>query len=348
MQTDMQTEHFSQARLPIGLCVFGIAYSCGFVGRGSARAHPAPLNAYDVLALAARLGLNAVELPPAYIDPGTDPAALAAFRDRAAELGLRIVVAGPAIDPDAFRRHLEIAQQLGATTVRCTLSHVLCGDRAPIGGLDGWQRHLQDAAQKLAQIAPMAEACGLRIGVENHQDATSDDLIWLCETVGSPAVGVTLDTGNPLAVAEDPVRFAERILPHLVHVHLKDYRMVATPVGYRLFHCPIGAGVVDFPALFALFATKPGVAANLEMAALGERHIRILDKDYWAGHSPRPVADLLPVLRRWREAEQEVEWRTPWETGDDALLGDWEMARLDESVARMRALIAPNGAGLPA
>ena len=40
-----------------------------------------------------------------------------------------------------------------------------------------------------------------RHAVENHQDGASDDFLWLAEQVQfSPAFGVTLDTGNPLAV----------------------------------------------------------------------------------------------------------------------------------------------------
>ena len=92
-------------------------------------------------------------------------------------------------------------------------------------------------------------------------------------------------------------KFARTILPYLVHVHLKDYRMTPSPEGYRIFHCAIGAGVVDYPALFDLFRTKDDLVCNLEMAALGERHIRLLTGEYWAGHTHRPVADVLPLLR---------------------------------------------------
>jgi hypothetical protein len=117
--------------------------------------------------------------------------------------------------------------------------------------------------------------------------------------------------------------------------------MAATESGYRLFHCAIGDGVVDFPALFRLFQRKPGVRTHIEMAALGERHIRILEDDYWANLDPqRPIAAVLPVLRRMRTAEVDVEWRTPWEMGEEHLLPSWEMERLEKSVANMRRIVS--------
>ncbi len=326
-------------RIPIGLCIYGIAYTAGYVGAGTPRANPAPLTPHGFLDLAAQHGLTSVEMDFGFISRQEDQSTLFAFRDRAQELSLQIVSAGPKIDATAFAQHLPLAAKMGAKVVRCVISGILCGDRRPLGGLEGWQRHLAATAEQLKQIAPLAEELGIRIGVENHQDATSEDLLWLCNEVNSVNVGITLDAGNPLAVGEDPVEFAQRILPHLVHVHLKDYRMVRTESGYRLFHCSIGAGVVDFAALFQLFASKPGLLCHIEMAALGERHIRILEDDYWAGHSPRQVKSLLPVLRHWRDCETNVEWRTPWETGDEATLVEWEMGRLGESVANMKRLV---------
>lgn len=327
--------HAADQRLPIGLCIFGIAYSAGYTGNWAQRTDGKPIGPTDFLDLAVRLGLSSVEAPPTYFARSEQKADLLAFREQATERGLGIVVDGPKIDPDAFRSCLEQAAWLGAKVVRCVLSGILCGDRRPMGGYDGWQRHLEQMVQHLKTIAPIAADLGLKIGVENHQDATSADLIRICEEVGYSNVGVVLDTGNPLAVAEDPVLFAERILPYLVHVHLKDYRMAATPSGYRLFHCAIGAGVVDFAALFRLFRTKPEVATHIEMAALGERHIRLFEEEYWAGLGDRPISEVLPVLRLARNAEIDVEWRTPWETGDEAILPTWEMQRLEESVARM-------------
>jgi sugar phosphate isomerase/epimerase len=325
----------SAADVPIGLCVYGIAYTAGFAGRGTPRANPRPLDAIAFLELAAKLGLSAIEIPFGYVHTQEEEAALRTYVEAAQERGLRVISAGLPIEVEPFRRHLAMCQRLGIPTVRCVLSSVLCGDRRPLGGLEGWQRHLEEKIAVLKELAPLAENAGVRIGVENHQDATSADLVYLCQTVNSPNVGVTLDTGNPLAVGEDPVIFARTILPYLVHVHLKDYRMTPTPEGYRIFHCAIGAGVVDYPALFDLFRTKDDLVCNIEMAALGERHIRLLTDEYWAGFAPRPVADVLPVLRMRDRAEIDVEWRTAWELEQDSIMASWEMERLVESAANM-------------
>ncbi len=333
------TDAQPSARLPIGLCVYGVAYLAGFVGRGTPRVNPHPLDAIGILELAEKLGLSAVELPFGYIDPQEDEAALIAYCDRANAMGLRIVSAGLPIEVEPFRRHLALCQRLGITTVRCVLSSVLCGDRRPIGGLEGWQRHLEEKIAILKEIAPLAEEAGVRIGVENHQDATSADLVYLCQSVNSPNVGITLDTGNPFAVAEDPVEFARAVLPYLVHVHLKDYRMTPTAEGYRIFHCAIGAGEVDYPALFDLFRSKTDLICNLEMAALGERHIRLLTDEYWGGFPQRPISSVLPVLRRRDHAEVDVEWRTAWEMGQDSIMAKWEMERLVTSVVNMQEVL---------
>lgn len=328
-----------KTRIPIGLCIYGIAYTAGYVGAGTARVNPNPLTSHSFLDLAAQHGLTSVEMDFGFVSRQEDERTLFAFRDRAQELGLQIVSAGPKIDAAAFAQHLPLAAKMGAKVVRCVISGILCGDRRPLGGLAGWRRHLVATAEQLKKISQLAEELGIRIGVENHQDATTEDLLWLCNEVGSANVGITLDAGNPLAVAEDPVECAQSILPYLVHVHLKDYRMVRTSSGYRLFHCPIGAGVVNFAALFQLFASKPGLLCHIEMAALSERHIRFLDDDYWAGHNPRQMKSMLPVLRHWRDCETDVEWRTPWETGDEATLVEWEMQRLEESVGNVRRLV---------
>jgi len=325
--------------------MWGMTYTLGVQGTGTPRRHPAPLGADAFLDLAASLGLGRVELTAEYVDPALAPARLAAFRARAEAAGVAITLSGPGLDADgsaaALRRAFGAAEALGARHVRTTLSGILCGERRLLGGLGGWRAHLARMAGILREVAPEAERRGLRLAIENHQDATSWDLLELCEAAGSAAVGVNLDTGNPLAVGEDILAFARRILPRLVNVHLKDYRMFATGSGYRLVRCALGEGIVPFKELFGLFRERPEATLSVELAALDNRHIRFLEDDWWEGIGPRDAREVLPVVRLWRERAETGEYRTPWERGRDAELPGYEMDQMIRSVRHVRSLLSP-------
>jgi sugar phosphate isomerase/epimerase len=163
--------------------------------------------ATDLLDLAARVDLSGVEIAPDIVAPTGAREDLLAFRKHAHELKLSITISGSqAAGPDAVARLMPLfdaAEALGARRVRLTLSAILCGDRRPVGGIDGWRRLLEATVPNLETLAHAAGARGLRLAVENHQDATAEDLVWLCEAVGHPAMGITLDCGNPLAVGQE-------------------------------------------------------------------------------------------------------------------------------------------------
>ena len=88
---------------------------------------------------------------------------------------------------------------------------------------------------------------------------------------------------HAFAVGEHPLAFAERILPILKHVHIKDYTVHPTSSGYRLKRCAIGDGVVNWPEIIALFDREvPHIQGCIELGASVARHIRLLEEDWWA------------------------------------------------------------------
>ena len=288
--------------------------------------------------LAAQYGLGVVEAP---LLADTPPAEAARLRERAAEAGLRLVLAGGIAAETPLESLIPLAAALGARTLRLTVSRILEGDRRAVGRA-GWEEMRAAAARRLREVRRLAETHGVALAVENHQDADSDDLLWLCENVGGDCIGVNLDTGNPLAVGEGPVEFAARIAPVLRNVHLKDYRMHRTASGYRLVRCAVGDGVVDFPALFRLFtAEAPNVHAASSSGATQARHIRLLEDEYWAEFAPRPISRLLSALRLLQEQglPETDEWRTPHEQGaPDSERGVYERSEFERSVAYLAKL----------
>jgi 3-oxoisoapionate decarboxylase len=326
-------------RLPAGLCIFGMTYSCGLTWSGTPRANATPLSAAELIDLAAANGLSWLEIPVRMLGEGA--AALREARAFAEERGIRFIVPGGKVQAEPLLRDLQVAAELGAPTVRCTLSGILCGDRRGFEG--GWQNHLRLCEEQLEKIVPEAERLRVAIALENHQDAGSEDLLALCGRFESSYLGVTLDTGNPLAVMEEPLEFARRIGPYLRHAHLKDYRVYHAPNGCRLARCAMGEGVIDFSGLFQLFdAQEWPITRNIEMGALQVRQIPFLERSWWDEFAPRDARDLLPALSLiWRNLRSpDEEWRTPYEreaSGEE--LAEYEREQLHRSVQYLRTVM---------
>jgi 3-oxoisoapionate decarboxylase len=243
-------------------------------------------------------------------------------------------------DAAAFCDYLRRSAEVGAKVVRALLSKSLCGDRRAID--EGWDKRLRAIARRLREVLPLAEDLGLAVAMENHQDATTEDLIRLAEMVDSPAYGVTLDTGNPLSVGQEPVEAARRLAPLIRHLHLKDYTVHFAPEGYRLVRCAAGEGCIDFQAILEVVrANGHDVLPGIEIAAQPTRTIPFLDPGWWACYPPREAADLAKALAVvWKHGRPPEEaYSSAWERGENsATVSEEEWAVLRRSVEYFRCL----------
>jgi sugar phosphate isomerase/epimerase len=276
-------------------------------------------------------GLEGVELPVSLLQ-GENVTAVARY---AQERKLFITLAAGGYDPDKLSEAIELGAQLGASTVRTAVGGAkIGGDRRPLAGR--WQSFLHEVLMGLQEATAVAERVDVNLAVENHQDLASEELLWLCESIGSQRFGITLDTGNPLATAEEPLDFARRVAPYVKNVHLKDYCIYLSEEGYRLVRCPLGQGVINFPALFGILAEAcPDVTMPIELGALEARYIRALADDYWPDYPPRTAAQLARVLRLVQaNARPPGDWRTPFERDEpvEAILA-YEEQQLAASLA---------------
>jgi len=329
----------------------------GYLPTRNGERHPAPLGPVGLMDTAYEMGLAGVEIAltqrvPSFEGKTVEVAAPEVDLRAALEArGLRLVADyGVVVDYPAehLRDYLRTAAATGAKVVRATLSSILCGDRRKLAG--GWEARLKAVAERLREILPCAEELGLCVAVENHQDATTDDLLRLAEWVDySPAFGVTLDTGNPLAVAEEPVEAARRLAPLIRHLHLKDYTIHFAPEGYRLVRCAAGEGVIDFPAILEIVGGNGHeVLPGIEVAAQATRTIPLLEPDWWDGYPLRTAASLLGALRiLWAKGRPAGEpYSSAWERGEDSAAvsaEEWDVVR--RSVDYFRTIHHPGRAG---
>ncbi len=143
----------------------------------------------------------------------------------------------------------QAAQALGVPAIRIDVVN-----RKPNAG-----NFLQATVETLKKILAGSESTGLVFGVENHGRTSNDPefLDALFAGVGSPRLGLTLDTGNfywyghPLSKLYD---LYAKFAPRVFHTHCKsikypaDQRDTQRPMGWKYgeFNCPIDQGDIDF------------------------------------------------------------------------------------------------------
>lgn len=105
----------------------------------------------------------------------------------------------------------------------------------------------------LKEAAAVAEARGMLIGIEPHQQYSKhpDGLDRIYELVDSEAIGINFDTGNSYLCGHDPIEWLGHVKDRLVHLHAKDIsvqqskdergKVTGTPAG-----CACGEGVIDW------------------------------------------------------------------------------------------------------
>lgn len=322
----------------VGLNPYGLAHTFGLQALGTPRANPNGSGLHGFISLAREIGARCIEFDGRWL-AALDDDALARLGD-GLPAGPRLCSYWLQHEPDeTLAEAIRATRAIGGSIIRIHLTPVLEGARAQQG--PRWDDMLRHARATLNREARKAADAGLTIAIENHQDLGSGELVAFAEEAGEN-VGVALDTGNPFAVGEDPVAFANRAGHLIRHVHLKDYVSQFTAEGFRLIRCAIGDGCVPFTEIAAALEPHIGsLTASIEVGALDARHIRLFAPDWWTGYPMRPATELATALERLRtrRLDDNADYRTPWERLEPtAAVVEYERAQLDKSVENLRRL----------
>ena len=228
-----------------------------------------------------------------------DDAARPRLRDRCAELGVYLegIVRAPSDEKDAERFEAEIrtAKACGADVVRTVLSPAAATKcsrrpRTTRGSPRGPRQSLQ-----LAE--PVVRKHKVKLAVENHKDYRIDELASLMKRFDSEFVGVCLDTGNNIALLEEPLATAEALAKWTVTVHLKDMGVEESKDGFLLSEVPLGRGLLDLKGIVAAVRkANPKARFNLEMITRDPLSIPCLTDKYWATLERMPGRDLARMM----------------------------------------------------
>lgn len=212
----------------------------------------------------------------------------------------------PREDDDArFTSALRDAREAGA---RCVRVVCLSGRRyETFRTLEEWRAFVGESRRRLAFAARIAARVRMPLALENHKDWTLEELTALLREFGGEWLGVCLDTGNNLALLDDPGEFIDALAPHAVSTHLKDMALADEPEGFLLAEVPLGTGMLDIPRFVRrIREARPGTPLTLEMITRDPLRVPCLNSAYWATFAGRAAPRLAAILAQARRNSKPI------------------------------------------
>lgn len=219
---------------------------------------------------------------------------------RAAELGMTIEAMVPmprGADTTAFEQALKDAREVGAVALRAAC----LGTRRyeTFETFEAWQNHVQQSHQSIAAAVLLLEKYRIPLGLENHKDWTTDEMVAIMKRHSSEFFGVCLDFGNNISLLDDkPMATIEKLAPYVVTTHLKDMAVDTDSDGFLMSEVMLGEGYLDLPrAIGMVRQARPQARWSLEMITRDPLKVPCLSEKYWATFPERNGLALARTLR---------------------------------------------------
>jgi len=125
---------------------------------------------------------------------------------------------------------------------------------------------LEKVVAKVKQALAFVEKTGIKLALENHTDAFSEEVIWVLDQINHPLVGACIDTVNGIHVTENPITAVENLAPRAFTNHFRDNKIIIAPWGLKFAGAAVGAGDLDMKRSYELIQQNPDVQRiNIEL-----------------------------------------------------------------------------------
>ena len=199
-----------------------------------------------------------------------------------------------------FEADVRVHREAGASVARAVFTG---GRRYEIfKTLDEFRAFHAQAEKSLALVEPVMRRHRMKLAIENHKDHTAGEFVALMKKFSSEWIGVLVDTGNNIALLDEPHAAVEALAPFAMSVHFKDMAVQPCADGFLLSEVPLGTGALDLPRIVATLAkANPALVFNLEMATRDPLRVPCLTDGYFATFPERKAARL-DAMMQWVKA----------------------------------------------
>ncbi|GAB3341397.1 sugar phosphate isomerase/epimerase [Larkinella ripae] len=219
----------------IGISTYTYGWAIGVPGN-----RPMPL--LDEMALLDRavgLGVRLVQFGDNLPLHELDPSQIQALHERAVREKITLEVGARGLTETHLQRCLTLCKTLESRLLRFVID---TADYEPSA----------DAVVALLREAePELRVRNITLGIENHDRLKAAEFADLIDRVGSPFVGICLDSVNSMGAGEGLAEVVATLAPYTVNLHLKDFGIARLPhlMGFQIDGRPAGRGMLNLPWL---------------------------------------------------------------------------------------------------
>jgi sugar phosphate isomerase/epimerase len=258
-----------------------------------------PKDNLEFLEHANTLGAGGIQMPLT----SREPDYIRKLRARAGDLGMyfEAIASLPGKgDSTAFESTAAAAKEAGALAIRV---NCLPGRRYEnFTNLADWEQAVAQSHERIDAALRIVEKHQVPLAIENHKDWTADEMVALMKAKASRWLGVCLDTGNNIALLDDPMAVVEALAPYAISTHIKDMGTAPYPDGFLLSEMPLGEGMLDMHRIVeTIRRARPETRLTLEMITRDPLKVPCLTDAYWATFPERNGLYLARTLRMARE-----------------------------------------------
>ncbi len=125
---------------------------------------------------------------------------------------------------------------------------------------------LEIVVENVRPALSFVENTGIKLALENHTDAFSEEVIWVLDQINHPLVGACIDTVNGIHVTENPIIAVQNLAPRAFTNHFRDNKITIEPWGLKFAGAALGEGDLDMKRSFELIQKNPDIQRiNIEL-----------------------------------------------------------------------------------
>jgi 3-oxoisoapionate decarboxylase len=270
--------------MKLGISSYTYTWAIGVPGHLPARV----MSTHDLVQAAAALGVHVVQIADNLPLHHLVDADCHALVTEARDLQVAIEVGTRGISPDHLARYIDLATLFQSSILRVVI--------------DTSTHHpTEDEVIDLlrAQVTQLTER-HITLAIENHDRFSAKTFARIIERIGSPSVGICLDTVNSFGALEGPEVVVDTLADYVVNLHIKDFSIQrhSHMMGFTIEGQPAGQGRLDIPWLLACLAQKgrdPNAILELWTPPESDVETTIAKERSWAEQS-------VYTLRQWIKA----------------------------------------------